>query len=179
MKEMLRAAVGSLIAFTVLTGVVYPVVVGGVATLIAPDHRDLIGQPFTDPAYFWGRPSAAGYNATASTGTNDGPNATLHDAVAARITALRAADPGNTAPVPIDLVTSSASGLDPHISPEAAYYQAGRVARVRGIDERAVRALVASQIEGRTFAVLGQPRVNVVVLDRALDAQTGTRSAGR
>jgi K+-transporting ATPase ATPase C chain len=133
----------------------------------------LIGQPFDDPKYFWSRPSATSqqpYNAAASSGSNLGPrNPALADAVAARIKALRDADPGNTAAVPADLVSASASGLDPDISPAAAGFQAARVARVRGLPLAAVEALVAQHTVGRTFGLLGDPRVNVLALNRALD----------
>ena len=193
----LRAAIVALLAFTALCGIVYPLVVLGIGQGLFPrqangslieDHgrvagSELIGQPFTDPAYFWSRPSALGpfpYNAMNSTGTNAGPsdghgkpNPVLHDAVAARIEALRDADPGNTAPIPVDLVTSSASGLDPHISPAAAYYQASRVARVRHLPPAEVRALVDAHTEARTLGILGEARVNVLALNRALDARTG------
>lgn len=177
----LRAAVVALIAFTVLTGILYPLVVMGIGQAAFSHQADgapeLIGQAFTHPGYVWSRPSALGpfpYNAMNSTGTNYGQtNPALHDAVAARVKALHDADPDNTAPVPIDLVTSSASGLDPHISPEAAYYQAARVAKVRGIPVEDVRALIAEHTEGRTLGILGEPRVDVVALDRALDARTG------
>jgi K+-transporting ATPase ATPase C chain len=190
MKE-LRPALVALLAFTVLTGILYPLLVMGIGkvafaheangSLIEVDGKvvgsELVGQAFTHPGYFWGRPSALGpfpYNAMNSTGTNHGPlNPALHDAVAARIDALRAADPGNDAKVPIDLVTASSSGLDPHISPAAAYYQAGRVARARGISVEEVRALIASHIEDRTLGILGEPRVNVVAINRAIDARTG------
>jgi K+-transporting ATPase ATPase C chain len=191
----LRAALVALVAFSVLTGIAYPLVVLGIArvafaheangSLIADHGRivgsELIGQGFTEPGYFWSRPSALTpfpYNAMNSTGTNLGPtdghghpNPALRDAVAARVEALRAADPGNAAPVPVDLVTSSASGLDPHISPAAALYQVGRVARVRGMRPADVRALVESHIEGRTLGILGEARVNVLALNRALDAR--------
>lgn len=177
----LRAGVVALLAFTVLTGIVYPLIVLGIGQAAFPHQAngapELIGQAFTHPGYVWSRPSALGpfpYNAMSSTGTNYGQaNPALHDAVAARVKALRDSDPGNLAPVPVDLVTASASGLDPHISPAAAYYQAGRVARVRGIPEERVRALIADATQGRTFGVLGEPRVDVVALNRALDATTG------
>jgi len=199
----LRAAVVALLAFTVITGILYPLLVLGIGQALFPrqangslieDHghvvgSELIGQAFTDPSYFWSRPSALGpfpYNAMNSTGTNDGPsdghgkpNPAIRDAVAARIKALREADPGNTAPVPVDLVTSSASGLDPHITPAAAYYQAPRVARARNLPLAEVRALVEAHIEGRTFAILGEPRVNVVAINRALDARTRPPGARR
>jgi len=174
----LRAAVVAVLAFTVLTGILYPLVVMGIGQA-AFSHQangapELIGQTFTESKYFWGRPSAAGYNAMTSTGTNYGQaNPALREAVAARVKALHDADPGNPESVPIDLVTSSASGLDPDISPAAAYYQAKRVAKARGLPVATVRSLIASGIEGRTFGVLGEPRVNVVALNRALDATTG------
>ena len=177
----LRAAVVSLLAFTVLTGIAYPLLVMGIGKAAFPHQAngapELIGQPFTHPAYIWSRPSALGpfpYNAMSSTGTNLGQaNPALHDAVAARIKALREADPGNTSPVPIDLVTASASGLDPHISPAAAEFQAARVARARHLPVEDVQALIAAHTEGRTFGILGEPRVDVVPLNRALDARTG------
>jgi K+-transporting ATPase ATPase C chain len=133
----------------------------------------LIGQPFSDPKYFWGRPSATApmpYNAGASGGSNQGPlNPALEDAVKARIAALKAADPGNGAAIPVDLVTASGSGLDPHISPAAATYQVARVARVRGLAPEAVQQLVAAHTEGRQLGFLGEPRVNVLALNLALD----------
>jgi K+-transporting ATPase ATPase C chain len=190
LKE-LRPALVALFAFTLLTGIIYPAVVMGVGKVVFPhqasgslieDHgrvvgSELIGQAFTHPGYVWGRPSALGpfpYNAMSSSGTNHGEaNPALHDAVAQRIDALRDADPGNLALVPIDLVTASSSGLDPHISPAAAYYQAGRVGRARGVSVDEVRALIAEHVEGRTFGILGEPRVNVVAINRALDARTG------
>jgi K+-transporting ATPase ATPase C chain len=173
--------------FTVLTGVLYPLSVTGLAQVIFPTQADgslitqdgrvvgsaLIGQPFDDPRYFWGRPSATApfpYNAAASSGSNLGPtNPALTAGVRARIAVLRAAAPGNLAPVPVDLVTSSGSGLDPHISVAAALYQVPRVARARGLDAAAVRQLVARYTAGRQFGVLGEPRVNVLQLNLALD----------
>ena len=184
-----RAAIVVLGLFTVLTGVAYPVVVTGIAKLAFPHQaagslivKDgkpvgsaLIGQPFDDPRYFWGRPSVTSpfaYNASASTGSNLSPtNAELIKTVQGRVDALRAADPGNTAPVPVDLVTASGSGLDPHISPAAALYQVGRVARARKLDEALVRELVARHTEDRQLGLLGEPRVNVLALNLALDAQ--------
>src|SRR5438132_6333808 len=170
----LRAALVLLVALTVITGVVYPVVVTAVAQLVFPHQANgslivkdgkvvgsaLIGQPFDDPKYFWGRPSATspfGYNAASSSGSNLSPtNPALGKSVQERVDALRAADPGNTAPVPVDLVTASGSGLDPHISPAAALYQVDRVARARKVDEGAVRRLVEAHIEGRWLGVLGE-----------------------
>lgn len=191
LKASLRAAIVALLAFTVLTGLVYPALVTGVGALVFPHQAngslivdrgrvvgsELIGQAFTHPGYFWSRPSAIApfpYNAMTSSGANLGPsNPALRDAVVGRIAALRAADPGNAAPVPVDLVTSSGSGLDPDITPAAAYYQAARVARVRGMAEQEVRALIAARVERRSLGIFGEPRVNVVALNRALDARTG------
>jgi K+-transporting ATPase ATPase C chain len=193
MTRQLKPALLSLLLFTLLTGVAYPLAVTGIAQLVFPAQangsllvRDgaivgsaLIGQPFDDPKYFWSRPSAtgpAGYNGAASSGSNLGPlNDDLTTAIAGRIAALRAADPGNTAPVPIDLVTSSASGLDPHISPAAARYQAARVARARGLAESAVLTLVAEHTRPRQLGILGEPVVAVLPLNLALDA-LGSRS---
>jgi potassium-transporting ATPase KdpC subunit len=184
----LRPAVVLLLLLTVLAGAVYPLLVTGIAqtlfarqaggSLILRDGRAvgsaLIGQSFSDPGHFWSRPSATTpqpYNGTGSNGSNLGPlNPALLDAVKERVAALRAADPGNAAPVPIDLVTASASGLDPHISLAAANYQAARVARARGLPEARVRALIAAHTEGRLLGVLGEPRVNVLELNLALDA---------
>lgn len=172
----------------VLTGALYPLIVTGIARAVFPAEAagsilrregrivgsSLIGQSFTGARYFWSRPSATTpqpYNGTASTGSNLGPlNPALADAVRARIAALRAVDPGNAVPIPVDLVTASASGLDPHISVAAAEYQAARVARERGLDVARVRALIAAHQEGRLLGLLGEPRVNVLELNLALDA---------
>jgi K+-transporting ATPase ATPase C chain len=184
-----KPAIISLIVLTLVTGVVYPLLVTGIAQLLFPRQANgsliehdgkevgskLIGQPFADPGHFWSRPSATApypYNAASSSGSNQGPtNPALTDAVAARIKALQDADPGNNAiPVPVDLVTASASGLDPHISPAAAEYQLNRVAKARHLDPTRVRALVAQYTESRQFGLLGEPRVNVLQLNLALDA---------
>ncbi|NTV95968.1 MAG: potassium-transporting ATPase subunit KdpC [Thiobacillus sp.] len=188
MLKELKPALLMLALMTVVTGAIYPLVVTGVAqgvfphqangSLIEQDGKvvgsELIGQPFSDPKYFWSRPSATGptpYNAGASSGSNQGPlNPALADAVKARMEALKQADPGNPAPIPVDLVTASGSGLDPHISPAAAEYQVGRVARIRGLDPANLRALVAAHTEGRQLGGLGEPRVNVLALNLALDA---------
>jgi len=187
MKTLIRPAVMLFILLSVITGLIYPLVVTGIGQAVFPAQvagslieRDgkpvgsrLIGQNFTDPKYFWGRPSATGpypYNAAASSGSNLGPlNPALKEAVESRVRALRAADPGNTQPVPVDLVTTSASGLDPHISPAAAEYQVARVARVRGLAPEIVRNLVTQQTEDRQWGVFGEPRVNVLELNLALD----------
>jgi K+-transporting ATPase ATPase C chain len=187
----LRPALVLLAAFTLLTGIAYPALITGAAQVAFPHQANgslvteggrvvgssLVGQPFTDPGYFWGRPSAIGpcpYNAMTSSGTNQGPlNPALAEAVTARIAALRAADPGNTAPVPVDLVTASGSGLDPHISPAAAYFQLERVARQRRRPAAEIRALVDRHVEERTLGFLGERRLNVLALNRALDALAG------
>ena len=188
MRTLIRPAIVLFLVLTVITGLIYPLVVTGVAQVLFPQQANgslivkngqavgsqLIGQPFDDPKYFWGRPSATSpfpYNAAASSGSNLGPsNPALTDAVKARMDALKTADPANTQPIPVDLVTSSASGLDPHISPAAADYQVARVAHTRGLDESAVRQLVAQYTQGRDLGVLGEPRVNVLELNLALDA---------
>lgn len=184
---MLRPALVLLAAFTALTGLAYPAAVTGLAWALAhrqaggsvvlrdgkPVGSALVGQPFADPRWFWGRPSATApvpYNGRSSSGSNLGPsNPALHDAVKGRVAALRAADPGNDAPVPVDLVTASGSGLDPHISPAAALYQVPRVARARGLPPERVRALVDEWIERPALGLLGAPRVNVLALNLALD----------
>ncbi len=187
MLRILRNTVSILLLMTVITGVAYPVVVTLAAqaafssksngSLIVQDGKavgsELIGQPFDDPKYFWGRLSATGpfpYNAGASSGSNLGPmNPALTDAVKGRIAALRQADPDQKEPVPVDLVTASGSGLDPEISPAAAKYQAGRVAKARGLDIKAVEGLIDQNLTNRQLGFLGEPRVNVVRLNLALD----------
>lgn len=188
MKTLIRPAVMLFVLLSIITGLIYPLLVTGIGQALFPKQavgslieRDgklvgsrLIGQNFTDPKYFWGRPSATApqpYNAAASSGSNLGPlNPALKDVVESRVKALRAADPGNTQPVPVDLVTASASGLDPHISPAAVEYQMARVARVRRLAPEAVRDLVARHTEARQWGVFGEPRVNVLELNLALDA---------
>ena len=189
-----RPAITLLGLFTLLTGLIYPALVTSIAQAAFPARAngslirqgndivgsELIGQAFDEPGSFWGRPSATApmpYNAGASSGSNLGTlNPALHDLVAQRVKALRDADPGNSAPVPIDLVTASGSGLDAHISPAAAYYQVTRVARATGLDSSRVRQLVDAHVEGRTFGLLGEPCVNVLRLNLALQAarQSGT-----
>lgn len=187
MKTILRPAVVLLILLTVITGIAYPLVVTGVARVLFPGQaagslivKDgkpagsrLIGQPFSDPKYFWSRPSATSPqpdNGLSSGGSNLGPlNPALTDAVKARIAALQAADPSNHAAIPVDLVTASGSGLDPDISLAGAYYQAGRIARLRHLSPDRVRALIADHAQRRWLGVLGEPRVNVLELNLALD----------
>jgi len=176
-----------LLLLTVLTGLIYPLAVTGLVQVFFQDQANgslivregkvvgskLIGQYFEKPEYFWGRPSATApfpYNAAASGGSNLGPtNPVLLEAVKTRVAALRAVDPGNDLTIPVDLVTASGSGLDPHISPAAAQYQIRRVARIRGIDEAVVRDLVVQHIHGRQLGFLGEPRVNVLLLNLALN----------
>ena len=187
MARELRMSLIVFAVLTLLTGVVYPAVTTLIGTLAFHDRVNgsvievgsravgsrLIGQPVSGAKYFWSRPSATSpqpYNGAASSGSNQGPtNPALEMAVSDRIAVLQAADPGNRAPIPVDLVTASGSGLDPHISPAAAEYQVARVARERGVKADAVRALVAKATEGRTFGLLGEPRVNVLELNLALD----------
>jgi K+-transporting ATPase ATPase C chain len=187
MFSQFRPAIVSFLVLTVITGLLYPLAVTAVAQVAFPSQANgslimkngkavgstLIGQQFDDPKYFWGRLSATApfpYNATASSGSNLGPtNKALTDEVQARIDALHQADPGNTAPIPVDLVTSSGSGLDPNISPAAADYQVNRVAEARGMDPAKVRALVTQYTEGRQFGIFGEPRVNALQLNLALD----------
>ncbi len=189
MTTQLRPALVLFLLLTLITGVAYPALVTGIAQAVFPWQANgslvldkagkpigsaLIGQAFSDPKYIWGRPSATApmaNNAGASGGSNLGPrNPALADAVKQRVAALRAADPANAAPVPVDLVTASASGLDPEISPAAALYQAARVARVRGLPEAAVRGLIEQHREGALLGFIGEPRVNVLALNLALDA---------
>jgi K+-transporting ATPase ATPase C chain len=190
MGSQLKPAFMSLVVLTVITGIAYPLLVTGIAQLVFPGQANgslimkngqavgsaLIGQPFDDPKYFWSRPSATSPfpdNAGASSGSNQGPtNPDLAKAVQGHVEALRAAEPENTAPIPVDLVTASGSGLDPHISPAGALYQVPRVAKARGLDVARVRDLVTQYTEGRQWGIFGEPRVNVLRLNLALD---GTR----
>ncbi|WP_457337398.1 potassium-transporting ATPase subunit KdpC [Rhizobacter sp. P5_C2] len=187
-SSLLRPALVTFAVLTALTGAAYPLVVTGIGRAVFPEEaagslitRDgkpvgssLIGQNFSDPKYIWGRPSATApmpNNATASSGSNQGPlNPALVDAVKGRIEALRAADPGNTAPVPVDLVTASASGLDPELSVAGALFQAARVAKARNLSPKQVQDLIAQHTEGQWLGFLGEPRVNVLRLNLALDA---------
>ncbi|MQY50859.1 potassium-transporting ATPase subunit KdpC [Rhodocyclus tenuis] len=188
LQHLLRPGVSLFILLTLVTGAFYPLAVTSVVSQLFPEEasgslvsRDgteigsrLIGQNFSDPRYFWGRPSATApqpNNATASGGSNLGPlNPALVDAVQGRVAALKAADPENDRPIPVDLVTASGSGLDPHISPAAADWQVQRVAKARGLTVERVRALVEKNTEGRQWGVFGEPRVNVLALNLALDA---------
>ncbi|MBL0147380.1 MAG: potassium-transporting ATPase subunit KdpC [Ideonella sp.] len=188
MNSVVRPALVTFAVLTALTGIAYPLIVTGIGQVAFPDQaagslilRDgkpvgssLIGQNFSDPKYFWGRPSATApqpYNASNSSGSNQGPlNPALTDAVKGRIEALRAADPGNTAPLPVDLVTASGSGLDPHISVAAAQFQAARVAKLRDLPIEQIQPLIARHTEGQQWGFLGEPRVNVLALNLALDA---------
>jgi len=188
MGKLLRQSLMLLLMMTLITGVIYPLAVTGIAQLLfartangslieldgKPLGSELIGQPFADPKYFWARPSATtpfAYNSAFSTGSNQGPtNPALIDAVKQCVEAMRAADPGNSAPLPVDLVTASASGVDPHISPAAAQYQIARVARARGMAFADVQKAVDAATEGRQLGVLGEPRVNVLKLNLALDS---------
>lgn len=186
MKTQLRPALTLFVLLTILTGIVYPLAVTGIAQLVFPTQSngslitidgktygsELIGQQFDDPKYFWGRLSAVSYNAATSSGSNYGPmNPALIEAVQARIDALKAVDPdaSRTLPIPVDLVTASGSGLDPHISVDAALYQVSRVASSRGLNEADVIALVNQYTENRQFGIFGEPRVNVLLLNLALD----------
>jgi potassium-transporting ATPase KdpC subunit len=187
MKRILLQSVLALLALTIVTGIIYPLVVTGIAqlccraqaqgSLIERDGRllgsALIGQPFDQPRHFWGRPSATTpqpYNAASSSGSNLGPtNPAQFDAVRARVAALQHADPANRLPIPVDLVTASASGLDPDISPAAAQYQVTRVARARGIDPARLRELIAAHTQRRQWLIFGEERVNVLELNLALD----------
>lgn len=189
MSALLRPAIVLLFILTALTGVVYPLVVTGIAQVVFPTQAGgsiltqdgkpvgsrLIGQSFSDPKHFWSRPSATTpqpYNGLASGGSNLGPlNPALTDAIKSRIEALRAADPANKAPIPVDLVTASGSGLDPDISLAAAYYQVPRVARERGLQPQRLMALVAAHAHARWLGILGEPRVNVLELNLALDSR--------
>lgn len=186
--SLLRPALTLFVVLSLITGLLYPLAVTGVAQTAFPHQAngslitqggktvgsELIGQAFTEPGHFWGRPSATApmpYNAAASGGSNQGPtNPALVDAVKARIEALRAADPDNTRPVPVDLVTASASGLDPQISPAAADYQAARVAKARGLPLAQVQALVQQHTDSPWLGLLGEPRVNVLALNLALES---------
>jgi len=188
MKTLLRPAVSLFVLLTAITGIAYPLAVTGFAKAAFPEAADgslivkdgkavgsrLIGQNFSDPKYFWGRPSATSpqpYNASASSGSNQGPlNPALVDAVKGRIEALKAADPDNKLPIPADLVSASASGLDPEISPDAAAYQVMRVAGLRHLPPAEVKALVSQHAEGRQWGLFGEPRVNVLQLNLALDS---------
>jgi potassium-transporting ATPase KdpC subunit len=188
MWKQIRTSLLLLAVMTILTGVLYPLAVTGLAQVLFPRQAngslmkingeksasELVGQPFSGPGYFWGRPSATvpvAYNGASSMGSNLGPsNPALKETIQKRMAMLRAADPENSLPVPVDLVTASASGLDPHISPAAALYQAARVARERGIEAAKVVELVRMHIQDRQFGIFGEPIVHVLRLNMALDA---------
>lgn len=188
--QALRPAIVLFVLLSVITGIAYPLITTGIGQWLLPAQANgslimkddkvigssLIGQNFTEPKYFWGRPSATGpypNNASASSGSNLGPlNPALADAVKARVAALKTADPENTLPIPVDLVTTSASGLDSEISPAAALYQANRVAKARGLSSEAVQAAITANTKDRQWGVFGEPRVNVVTLNIALDNLT-------
>ncbi len=190
MSTVIRPAITLFVLLSLVTGIAYPLLTTGVGQALFPEQTrgslienngkvvgsTLIGQEFTAPEYFWGRPSATGpaaYNAAASSGSNLGPlNPALKDAVEGRVRALRDADPGNDTPVPVDLVTASASGLDPHISPAAAAYQLPRIARLRGMTIKQVQGLINQHTQGRQWGLFGEPRVNVLLLNLALDQRT-------
>lgn len=190
LKQSIRPAVVLFILLSIITGVVYPLATAALGKWLLPDQANgsliekdgklvgssLIGQNFTEPQYFWGRPSATGpypNNAAASSGSNQGPlNPALAEVVKSRVNALKVADPDNRLPVPVDLITASASGLDPHISPAAAAYQASRVAKARGLSAVSVQSLINENTEGRQWGVFGEPRVNVLNLNLALDKST-------
>ncbi len=187
MKNLLRSAVSLFVLLSLITGIAYPIMTTGIGRVLFPHQAagsiislngkpvgsSLIGQNFTDPKHFWGRPSATApqpYNGMASGGSNLGPlNPALLDAVKGRIDALKASDPSNARPIPADLVTASGSGLDPHISPEAAEYQAPRIAKARNIPIEKLNALIAQHTEARLWGIFGEPRVNVLELNLALD----------
>ncbi|MGZ8270613.1 MAG: potassium-transporting ATPase subunit KdpC [Methylophilus sp.] len=195
LKQSIRPAVVLFILLSIITGVVYPLTTAALGKWLLPNQANgsliekdgklvgssLIGQNFTEPQYFWGRPSATGpypNNAAASSGSNQGPlNPALAEVVKSRVNAMKVADPDNTLPVPVDLVTASASGLDPHISPAAAAYQASRVAKARGLSAVSVQALINENTEGRQWGVFGEPRVNVLNLNLALDKSTVRNAA--
>jgi K+-transporting ATPase ATPase C chain len=194
LKQSIRPAVVLFILLSIITGVAYPLVTTALGKWLLPTQANgsliekdgkiigssLIGQNFTEPKYFWGRPSATGpypNNASASSGSNQGPlNPALAEVVKSRVSTLKAADPNNTLPIPVDLVTASASGLDPHISPAAAAYQASRVAKVRGLSASSIQALIDDNTEGRQWGVFGEPRVNVLKLNIALDKNAQKKS---
>ena len=193
-RKYIKPALISFFVLTIITGVIYPLFITGIAQALFSSQANgsliyrngkvvgssLVGQTFDDPKYLWGRISATSpqYNASSSSGSNIGPsNPALLEAVKARIKALRLADPGNANPIPVDLVTSSASGLDPHISLAAAYYQALRIARLRGLSEDAIKILIAKHTSGRLLGLIGEPVINVLEFNLALDACLAGRQA--